>query len=46
VSIVEKALRPEHPNVAMILENYATLLGETDRPRRGKAGRNRQGDLG
>ena len=31
LAIVEKALAPEHPDVALILENYTALLRETDR---------------
>jgi tetratricopeptide (TPR) repeat protein len=31
LAIVEKALGPEHPNVAQSLENYAGLLRETGR---------------
>ena len=31
LAIVEKALGPEHPDVAQILENYAALLRETGR---------------
>ncbi len=29
--IVEKALGPEHPQVARVLENYAALLHKLDR---------------
>ncbi len=31
LAIVEKALGPEHPDVAASLENYAALLRETGR---------------
>jgi hypothetical protein len=31
VAIREKALGPEHPDVAMVLENYARLLREMKR---------------
>ncbi len=31
IAIDEKALGPEHPNVAMSLENYAALLRKTNR---------------
>ena len=31
LAIAEKALGPEHPDVANSLENYATLLRETGR---------------
>ncbi len=31
LAILEKALGPEHPNVATSLENYADLLRKTDR---------------
>ena len=31
LAILEKALGPEHPNVATSLENYAALLRETGR---------------
>ena len=31
LAISEKALGPEHPNVARILENYADLLRKLDR---------------
>ncbi len=31
LAIWEKALGPEHPNVATALENYAALLRETGR---------------
>ena len=31
LTILEKALGPEHPNVAQTLENYAALLRETGR---------------
>ena len=31
LAILEKALGPEHPNVAQSLENYAALLRETGR---------------
>ncbi len=31
LAIVEKALGPEHPNVATSLENYAALLRQTGR---------------
>ncbi len=31
LAIMEKALGPEHPNVATNLENYAALLRETGR---------------
>ncbi len=31
LAIREKALRPEHPNVAKSLENYAALLRKTGR---------------
>ena len=30
-AIAEKVLGPEHPDVALILENYTVLLRETDR---------------
>jgi tetratricopeptide (TPR) repeat protein len=31
LAISEKALGPEHPNVALSLENYAALLRKTNR---------------
>jgi len=31
LAIVEKALGPEHPQVARVLENYAALLHKLDR---------------
>ncbi len=31
LAIAEKALGPEHPNVATIMENYAALLREAGR---------------
>ena len=31
LAIVEKALGPEHPNVATALDNYAKLLRKTNR---------------
>ena len=31
LTIVEKALGPEHPDVATTLDNYAALLRKTDR---------------
>ncbi len=31
LAVREKALGPEHPHVAMTLENYAALLRETER---------------
>ncbi len=31
LAIVDKALGPDHPNVATSLENYATLLRKTGR---------------
>ena len=31
LAVWEKALGPEHPNVAMALENYAALLRKTNR---------------
>ncbi len=31
LAIMEKALGPEHPNVATSLENYAKLLRKTER---------------
>ena len=31
LAILEKALGPEHPNVAQVLENYAELLRKTNR---------------
>jgi tetratricopeptide (TPR) repeat protein len=31
LAILQKALGPEHPSVATVLENYAILLRETDR---------------
>ncbi len=31
LAILDKALGPEHPNVAASLENYAALLRETER---------------
>jgi hypothetical protein len=31
---MEKSLGPEHPNVAIALDNYATLLRETDQDER------------
>ena len=32
LAIREKALRPDHPDVAAVLENYAALLKATNRP--------------
>jgi len=32
LAILEKALGPEHPDVAQSLENYAALLRKTGRP--------------
>jgi len=34
LAIREKALGPEHPDVAQSLENYAILLRETGRPKK------------
>jgi len=31
LAIVEKALGPEHPDVATVLENYAAFLRKTNR---------------
>ncbi len=36
LAILEKALGPEHPEVAINLESYATLLRETEREGKAK----------